>query len=682
MRKAAVETTIQAAPFAIRADVQPPTIDVERRMFDVVFTTGADVIRYDWMNGTRYIERLSTKPEHVRLDRLNGGAPFLDTHSAWALADVLGVIEEGSAKMGAGLGTATVRMASDDPGADAAWNKIRQRIIRNVSVGYRVYRYEETAGKDNKLPVRLATDWEPFEISAVPIGADAGAQTREGAKTVETNPCVLVTRQEGQMHGTNGTGGAATTSTTTATGAEVERTATGTEAGGTTTEPTDADRGAAAERERINGIIAGAESARLPLSFARKLIDEGVPLVVAQARILESLRVQPGAQRGPAEGPSGVRVTGADPLENVWRGIAGALVHRINPANFQLDDNARQYRGLSLLRTMEECLEQRGVRTRGLSQSEIVKLSLEYRSGLHGTSDFANVFADVANKTLRAAYAAAPQTFAPITRREGVRDFKPINRVQLGEAPNLEKVLEHGEFTRGTIAEGKESYALATFGRIFGMTRQALINDDLNAFGRLVQMFAQAARNKESDVVWAEILANGVMGDGVALFHATHGNLAGSGTAIAIDPLGAMRAALRSQKGLDGRTYLNLSARYLIVPPEKETLADQFTTAITAATGATVNPFSGRLTVIAEPRLAGGIVLGDTTIAGSATAWYGAASPDQTIDLLEYAFLEGEEGPQVETRAGFEIDGVQTKCRLDFAAKAIDYRGFYKNPGA
>ena len=28
------------------------------------------------------------------------------------------------------------------------------------------------------------------------------------------------------------------------------------------------------------------------------------------------------------------------------------------------------------------------------------------------------------------------------------------------------------------------------------------------------------------------------------------------------------------------------------------------------------------------------------------------------------------------------IDGVELKARLDFAAKAIDWRGFYKNPGA
>jgi len=52
------------------------------------------------------------------------------------------------------------------------------------------------------------------------------------------------------------------------------------------------------------------------------------------------------------------------------------------------------------------------------------------------------------------------------------------------------------------------------------------------------------------------------------------------------------------------------------------------------------------------------------------------------IDTIEYAYLEGQEGAYVESRNGFDVDGVEIKCRLDFGAKAIDWRGLYKNPGA
>jgi hypothetical protein len=165
----------------------------------------------------------------------------------------------------------------------------------------------------------------------------------------------------------------------------------------------------------------------------------------------------------------------------------------------------------------------------------------------------------------------------------------------------------------------------------------------------------------------------------VDLFHATHNNLAGSSTAISIDALGTGQTGLAMQTGLDARTFLNLEARYLIVHPTKWVLAKQVTMDIQPAQGSTVNPFSGGLSVISEPRL-GGLVIDDETITGSTTAWYLAASPDQ-IDIIEYGYLDGEDGPVVESRVGFDIDGVETKCRHDFAAKVIDYRGLYKNAG-
>jgi hypothetical protein len=58
-----------------------------------------------------------------------------------------------------------------------------------------------------------------------------------------------------------------------------------------------------------------------------------------------------------------------------------------------------------------------------------------------------------------------------------------------------------------------------------------------------------------------------------------------------------------------------------------------------------------------------------------------AASADQ-IDLVELAMLEGVDGPVVETQVGFKVDGIEVKCRHDVGAKVIDWRGFYKNPGA
>ena len=177
----------------------------------------------------------------------------------------------------------------------------------------------------------------------------------------------------------------------------------------------------------------------------------------------------------------------------------------------------------------------------------------------------------------------------------------------------------------------------------------------------------------ESDVVWGIITANPAMADGNALFHTTHKNLAGTGTALAVDAVGAARAAMAKQTGLDKKTVLNVRPAFLIVPASLELKAEQLVAQnlVPAATSSVVPQSIRTLAPISEPRLD----------AASETAWYLAASPNQ-IDTIEYAYLEGQQGAYIETRNGFDVDGVEIKCRLDFGAKAIDWRGLYKNPGA
>ena len=137
--------------------------------------------------------------------------------------------------------------------------------------------------------------------------------------------------------------------------------------------------------------------------------------------------------------------------------------------------------------------------------------------------------------------------------------------------------------------------------------------------------------------------------------------------------LAAARAAMAKQTGLDKKTVLNVRPAFLIVPASLELKAEQLVAQnlVPAATSSVVPQSIRTLAPISEPRLD----------AASATAWYLAASPNQ-IDTIEYAYLEGQQGAYIETRNGFDVDGVEIKCRLDFGAKAIDWRGLYKNPGA
>ena len=420
-----------------------------------------------------------------------------------------------------------------------------------------------------------------------------------------------------------------------------------------------------AERERVATIYDLSGRRGLERGIAEDLITRGIVLDEARRIILD--KVAEDAEQKRTFAQVSTPLGGLDERQTRREAVTSALLHRYSPTLFPLNDPARDYRGMTLLELSREFLASAGVNVRGMSRDEIATRAL------HSTSDFPEILAAVTNKTLRQAYEAYPQTFKPFCRQVQASDFRDITRVQLGEAPQLQKVNEAGEFKRGTIGEARERYRVETYGRVVGITRQTIINDDLDAFTRLPAMYGTAIATLESDVVWAILTANAAMGDGVALFHATHKNLASSGSALSTASIGEARASMAKQTGIDKKTVLNIRPTYLLVPVSLELAAEQLLAQnLTPTKTADVVPQSIRsLAVIAEPRL-------DTV---SQTGWFLTASPAQ-IDTLEYAYLEGQQGAYIETRNGFDVDGVEIKCRLDFGAKAIDWRGLYKNPGA
>ncbi len=402
--------------------------------------------------------------------------------------------------------------------------------------------------------------------------------------------------------------------------------------------------------------------------LAEEHVKSGSTVEAFRAAVLDKLAAQ--TDNHPTNGNVRVEPGGQDEVVTRAAAVENALLHRFDSSAFPLTEQGREWRGMSLLEIGRMFLDAQGVRTRGMPRPELAGLLLTRAGGMMSTSDFPAVLANVANKTLRQAYEAAPQTFRPIVRVTSVPDFKEVSRAQLGEAPQLEKVNQHGEFKRGSMGDSAEKYAVATYGKVVAITRQVIVNDDLDAFTRVPRSFGVAAANLESDLVWAQITGNPVMSDETTLFHANHGNLAGAGGAIAVATVSAGRTAMRNQTGLDGKTLLNLSPVAFLVPTALETVAEQFVGQIYAAKTADKVPESlTRLAVVSEPRLD----------AASATNWYLAASVGQ-IDIIELAYLEGAQGVYTETKMGFDVDGVEVKVRMDVGAKAIDWRGLYKNP--
>jgi hypothetical protein len=391
-------------------------------------------------------------------------------------------------------------------------------------------------------------------------------------------------------------------------------------------------------------------------------IDRGASLDAVRAEVLSDMMT-----RSTVPIRTAARESLDDPAVRV-RAMGEALYCRVNPRHVP-SGAARQYVGMTIAQIAGECLRRAGISTTGMSPAAVITRAGQ---GLHATADFPAVLMDVINKTLRPAYMAAPAGLRQLAREKTAADFRTMYRVQLDSLGfQLLPVPETGEFKSDTMVDTKASYAIATYGRIFGISRQAMINDDLSAFSDIAARLGQAAAQFEAQQLVNLLTANNGLGptmdDGKPMFDATHGNLAGTGGPIGVSTLSAARLAMRRQKSPAGGA-LDVTPAVLVVPPELETTAEQQLSSIQATKTADTNVFDV-LRLVVEPRLV------------NALAWYVAAEPS-TIDGVEYAYLSGFPGPQTESRAGFEADGIQIKVRLDYGCGAIDHRGWYRNPGA
>jgi Caudovirus prohead serine protease len=632
----------------MRADIGPQSINKDQRTVEIVWSTGKKGLRSTW-DGS-YYEELSMDPSHVRMERLlSGNTPLLDNHNRGdGNAAVIGVVEKASLENG--VGTATVRFADTADVADL-WRKVETGILRNISVGYSVYKYERQPQADNEeVPTYLATDWEPTEISVVPVGFDEKSVVR--SRDESEKPCVFVNNLPEKI--------SERTEEVISMNVQEQEQKRAVDA----ELQTKVEQARAQEKTRQQEIRKMVSGVKLSSEFADRMINEDKSIDQAREIVISELaRKSDEVQTINAN----TTVAGGTPSHSEERkvGLENAMLHRADPGIVKLSEAGRHFRGLSLLEMARDCLNASGISTRGMTKMDLASRAF------NSSSDFPEVLANVANKSLRKGYDESPRTFLSWAKRAQISDFKQVSRTQLGEAPSLEMIGENGEIKKGTIGEGAEKYSLATYAKIIGITRKVIINDDLQAFTNMPAKFGYAAAGLESDVVYQILTANAALSDNVALFHATHKNLGTTGVP-SVNTLGEFRKLMRKQKGVNDLRPLNLVLKYLIGPAALETLFEQLCVLTTQPNAdSSTNPFKGKLTPIIEPRL-------DDS---SPTIYFGACDPAQA-DTVEYAYLEGQEGVYTETRQGFEVDGMEVKARLDFAAKALDFRGLVKNAGA
>lgn len=354
------------------------------------------------------------------------------------------------------------------------------------------------------------------------------------------------------------------------------------------------------------------------------------------------------------------------------KAIRGALEIR---AGLAKNEGANPWRARSLLEVARACLAQAGVSEAHMPEDKLTLVAMAFT---HGTSDFPNILANVANKAMLKGYEESPETFGAWTNTGSLPDFKQGRSVDLGSIGTLRQVRPGAEYKYVTFGERAEVYALATYGEVFGIDRQTVINDDVDAFSAIPRKMGRAARRTVGDLVYSQLTSNPTMGDSIALFHASHANLLAA-AGIATASVDAMRTAMAIQRDA-GQTSgaLNIDLAYLIVPKALEgqalTVRDSQVEVSAANTTAGArnntapNTQRGRFEVVADARLD----------AASTSIWYGAGNPAMH-DTVTVFYLDGNEAPFLDQQNGWMRDGVEMKVRIDAAAKAMDFRALARN---
>ena len=367
-------------------------------------------------------------------------------------------------------------------------------------------------------------------------------------------------------------------------------------------------------------------------------------------------------------------VTVADESDKRRAGMVDAIMARAAVASDEQRRSlsANPWRSATLLDLARASLKAAGVKTDGMDKMQIVAAAFT-----QGTSDFPVLLENTMHKTLQTAYAVQPDTWSRFCARGSVSDFRAHNRYRVGSLGNLEVVNELGEFTNKTIPDGEKSTISAnTKGNIINLSRQAIINDDLQAFVGLANALGRAARRTVEADVYTVLKSNSglgpVLADGKTIFHADHNNIT-TGAAISVAALDADRVAMASQLDVGGNDFLDLRPAVLVVPISlggtARVINDAQYDPDTANKLQRPNQVRGLFgDIVDTPRLTG-------------TRRYLFASASDA-PVLEVAFLDGNDTPYLELENGFTVDGARWKVRLDYGIAGIDYRGAVTNAGA
>lgn len=447
---------------------------------------------------------------------------------------------------------------------------------------------------------------------------------------------------------------------------------------------TAAEEAVKSARQRDLTIRRSCRMSGLDDTFADKLVeDEAIDVSAASARILDEVnRLRP---------PVGIRPTKSE-HESFRSAVLDGFSMRLGAQVEKPAAGATDFRRTRLLDLMRHCIDREGGSTRAMSDYDIVRTAFSLGASTRAsdgqayltTGNFSNLLLDAHNKTLLKSFTDTPATcFDWIGMGQSVPDFKNINRVRLGEIGNQPVVPENGEYQDMSLSDSKESYRVEKRGSIVSLTFEAIRNDDLGGFSRLVTLQGSAMKRTINKSVYQILFDNPTLSDGVALFHSSsHGaNLVTSDLSVGV--LNTAWSAMMLQTGLNSDTILGLTPKFLIVAPGISGDALQLLGSLAdpAAGGSTATGNSNTKNIYGPAGNRPLMLIVEALLAGNDTdSWYLATDP-MTCDTIELTYLQGEETPVFEQETAFIQDAVKYKVRQTWGVKAIDYRGLYKSTG-
>ncbi len=615
-------------------------------------------------------------------------------------------------------GKLTMRWGTDE---QAKWTKhkvVTDKTLRGVSVGYSVAAWvflkdENTVYKDRiRGPAWVAASWQALEASLTPIPADPSVgvnRNQQGAIDMNEKERKRLAELEAQR-----AAGVALSENDRRELAVLESKRSSEPAGTTTaaapagtpaavrTEPTPPvvdERAEAikAERSRIREIRTRCQTFKLGDEFVQSLIDSGESIERCALRITDAL-----SQRNTGS----IQVT-RDGRSSTAEAMYEGLMVRAGQMSRSEAKTGLHFAGFSLFELGRECMRSAGISDKGdrldvarrmLARSEPIgrseiELFLRKETISGSTSDFPILLAAVAYKTLMAAYMQAPIHYRKWCKIGSVSDFKDTNRIEFSESGDLLKIAELGPYVGTKFKDKQEKNRAYTYGRIFSMSRQGIINDDLGAFLGIPAAFGRKARVLPQKLALQKLLANPVLlSDNVALCAAGHTNYhadagyaldtlahAEAGIKYATSLMAAQKAFVHADEAASAE-FLNLQPRVLLC-----NATDQFVarTVCRSAGNLADSKNSGVVNPIADLGLEV-VPEANLTLAawgGTAASYFMFANPEEA-PVMEVVFLNGDDTPFMEEEDQTNVDGRSWKVRLDVGCEAVGYKGVVKEKGA